>query len=280
MQHKRTYLIFVLSGLFLVLGCGLWLGTATPANAQCGSQASSCKNCHEVQAQKSVNNDGTGWHKSHAFGDFCYICHAGNQQAVDKAGAHTGMVAPLSDIKASCQQCHPKDLDARALVYATKLGVTLGAAAAPAASGNAVNAASAQSSAPASPQTVASAPANTVLDVNDPNLVDYVRNYDEIVLGKKPFDWGNSILIVLILLVLIGGGILVVTHEKLVKVSFGDTKTVEGEYSSDIVDMLPAISRLKANGRKSLKNVLDHPEKAEKILSLMDEVTAAEKTKE
>ena len=275
MQHKRTYFLFVLSGLFLVLGCGLWLGTATPANAQCGSQASSCKNCHEVQAQKSVNNDGTGWHKSHAFGDFCYICHAGNQQAVDKAGAHTGMVAPLSDIKASCQQCHPKDLDARAQVYAAKLGVTLGEAASLSASGNAVTTTQSKSSAPASPQTVASTPANTVLDVNDPNLVDYVRNYDEIVLGKKSIDWGNTILIVLILLVLIGGGILVITHEKLVKVSFGDTKTVDGEYPSDVVDLLPAITMLKSSGRKSLKNVLEHPEKAEKILSLMDEVTAA-----
>ena len=69
-----------------------------------------------------VNNDGTAWHTSHAFGDFCYICHAGNQQVKDENEAHTGMVPPLSDIKASCMQCHPNDLQDRAQVYATALG--------------------------------------------------------------------------------------------------------------------------------------------------------------
>jgi hypothetical protein len=61
-----------------------------------------------------VNADGTGWHQSHAFGDFCYICHAGNNQAKDEAAAHEGMVPPLSDVRAACQQCHVADLDARA----------------------------------------------------------------------------------------------------------------------------------------------------------------------
>lgn len=276
MQHKRTYFLFILFGLLLVVGSGLWLATATPANAQCGSQASSCKNCHEVQAQKSVNGDGTGWHQSHAFGDFCYLCHAGNQQATDKTAAHTGMVSPFADVKASCQQCHPKDLDARAQVYATKLGITLdGGAAAPAASS-----APAQSAAPANPQPVVSAPVITAMDVNDPNLVDYARTYDEIVLGQKPINWGNNILLVLIGLVIVGGGSMVVTHEKLVKVTFGETKKVDGEYPADVVELLPAISNLKAQGRKSLKSVLDNPNKAEKILGLMDAVASDEKKEE
>ena len=277
MLHKKTYFLFVLSGLILVLGSGLWLATATPASAQCGSQASSCKNCHEVQGQKSVNSDGTGWHQSHAFGDFCYICHAGNQQATDKAAAHTGMVPPLSDVKASCQQCHPKDLDARTLVYATKLGVALGESAVPT---PVAGAAPAQATAASSPQTVVSTPVITEMDVNDPNLVDYSRSYDEIVLGKKPIDWGNTILIGLIGLILVGGGGLVVTHEKLIKVSFGDTEKVDGEYPSEVINMLPAITRLKAKGRKSLKNLLDNPEKAEKILGLMDAVASDKNTEE
>ena len=78
----------------------------------------------------------------------------------------------------------------------------------------------------------------------------------------------------------VGGGGLVVTHEKMVKISFGDTKKVEGEYSSDVVDMLPAIANLKSNSRKSLQNVLDNPQKAEKILGLMDAVASDEKTEE
>ena len=272
MQHKKTFFSFVIAGMILVLGSGLWLATATPASAQCGSQASSCKNCHEVQGQKSVNNDGTGWHQSHAFGDFCYICHAGNQQATDKAAAHTGMVPPLSDVKASCQQCHPKDLDARAKVYADKLGIQVGGSAAPAAT-----AAPAQGVAPVSAQPVVNVPVAVEIDANDPNLVNYAKNYDEIVLGQKPINWGNVILLVMIGLVAVGGGGLVVTREKLVKAWFGDTKKVEGEYPAEVVDLLPAIANLKSASRKSLKNVLENPTKAEKVLGLMDAVVSDDK---
>jgi hypothetical protein len=282
MQRKKIFIIMIAVGALLVLSTGLWLATATPASAQCGSQASSCKNCHEVQGQKPVNNDGTGWHQSHAFGDFCYICHAGNQQATDKDAAHTGMVPPLSDVKASCQQCHPKDLDARAKVYADKLGIQAGGgSAAPAATAApAAPAAPVQGAAPASAQPVVSAPVAAEIDVNDPNLVDYSKNYNEIVLGQKPVNWGNVILLVMIGLVAIGGGGLVIINEKLVKVTFGDTKKVEGEYPVDVVDMLPAIVKLKSNSRKSLKNVLDHPKKAEKVLGLMDAVVSDEKEEE
>ncbi len=54
-----------------------------------------------------VNSDGTAWHTSHAFGDFCYICHAGNNQAKEKTEA-TRHGPPLSDLKASCQQLPPR----------------------------------------------------------------------------------------------------------------------------------------------------------------------------
>ena len=90
MQRQRRFFGMTTAGFFLVVTASIWLGSATPVNAQCGSQASSCKNCHEVQGEDPVNNDGTAWHPSHAFGDFCYICHAGNNQAIDKAEAHTG----------------------------------------------------------------------------------------------------------------------------------------------------------------------------------------------
>ena len=104
----------------MLIGAVIWVPVV---EAQCGSQASSCKTCHETQSQDPVNNDGTGWHESHAFGDFCYICHAGNQQATDKIAAHEGMVPPLSDVKASCQSCHPSDLNQRVEVYTKVLGV-------------------------------------------------------------------------------------------------------------------------------------------------------------
>ena len=126
MQNKKPFIIPVAVGALLLLIAGFAFVGVKPAQAQCGSQASSCKNCHEVQGQDPVNADGTGWHQSHAFGDFCYICHAGNQQATDKVAAHEGMVAPLADVQASCQQCHANDLQERAQVYASALGVEIG----------------------------------------------------------------------------------------------------------------------------------------------------------
>jgi hypothetical protein len=267
MQRKKIILLFVVSGLALVLVSGLALMTVTPASAQCGSQASSCKSCHEVQGQMPVNNDGTAWHQSHAFGDFCYICHAGNNQAKDKAEAHTGMVPPLSDVKASCQQCHPNDLTERAQVYADKLGVEIS-------SGSPAQAAA--GSVPAAPEagqlvSVAAAPASIEIDYDDPNLVNYVARYEEIALGKKPLNWGNLILLGMIGLVVVGGGGFVVTHEKLVSVQFGDVKQAGDEYPAEVVEMLPALTNLKSNSRKALKQVLESP-KAEKVLDLMDAV--------
>ena len=276
MQYKNTALSFLFTGLAIVIAVGFYLTTATPASAQCGSQASSCKNCHETQAQKPVNTDGTAWHQSHAFGDFCYICHAGNNQATDKAAAHEGMVAPLADVKASCQQCHVADLDARAKVYATTLGVAIGSgSAAPTSGGD--TAATPVAAKPVA--SVASSQSSNDIVVDDPNTINYAQNYDEIVLGKKPINWGNMILIGLIGLMLIGGGGFVIMREKLVNVSFGDTRKVEGEYPADVIEMLPQIAGLKSKTRKSLKNVLDNPKKADKVLDLMEAVVS-EKTDE
>ncbi len=267
MQKRRLILMTIMTGIMLVLVASVFLATATPVSAQCGSQASSCKNCHEVQAEMPVNADGTGWHQSHAFGDFCYICHAGNNQATDKAAAHEGMVAPLDDINAACQQCHVADLDARAQVYADALGVTVGSGtSAPAAAGSDAATVSVDSAASVS----SSNQCNEVI-VDDPNTIDYVQNYNEIVLGEKPTNWGNMILMGMIGLMLVGGGGFVVTREKLVNVKFGDTRKVEVEYPADVVEMLPQIASLKAGARKSLKNVLDN-KKADKVLDLMDAV--------
>ena len=266
MHHKKTALFFLFAGLTAVIAAGIFLATATPASAQCGSQASSCKNCHEVQGEMPVNADGTGWHQSHAFGDFCYICHAGNNQSKDKAAAHEGRVDPLSDVKAACQQCHVADLDARAKVYADTLGVTIG-------SGSASPAAAESEAETVNVESAPVAESNQCNEVvvDDPDAVNYKQNYDEIVLGKKTTNWGNMFLIGMIGLLVVGGGGFVVTREKLVNVKFGDTRKVEEEYPADVVEMLPKIAGLKADARKSLKNVLDN-KKVDKVLDLMDAV--------
>lgn len=278
MQHKSNPFLLITPGMVILIAIGVFLATATPASAQCGSQASSCKNCHEVQGQKPVNSDGTGWHQSHAFGDFCYICHAGNNQAKDKTAAHTGMVNPLSDVKIACQQCHVSDYEARAQVYATTLGVNIG-------SGSATPASGTPEAAPvsATPVAISSAASNqncNEMVVNDPNIVNYAQNYDEIVLGKKPVNWGNMILIGMIGLISVGGGGFVVAREKLISVSYGDTCKVEGEYPAEVVAMLPKIAGLKADARKSLKHVLDNSKKAEKVLALMEAVMSEKKDEE
>ena len=275
MHHKKTAFSFLFAGLALVIASSIFLVTASPASAQCGSQASSCKNCHEVQGQDPVNSDGTGWHESHAFGDFCYICHAGNQQATDKDAAHQGMEDPLSDIQAACQQCHVSDYQARAQVYATALGVEVGSGSSAPVSGASDAAPVSADSAPAAASSTPGQSCNDIV-VDDPNAVNYAQNYDEIVLGKKPVNWGNSILTVMIGLMVVGGGGLVVTREKLINVKFGDTRKVEKEYPADVVEMLPKIASLKAGTRKSLKNILDNPKKADKLLDLMEAVVSEE----
>ncbi len=109
----------------MVVSLLLWLQLGPqPVQAQCGTQASSCKNCHEVQAKDPVNTKGA-WHTDHAFGDFCEYCHAGNVQAMDETTAHQGLEAWNADIKASCASCHATDYEKRAQIYATELGVSL-----------------------------------------------------------------------------------------------------------------------------------------------------------
>ena len=94
-----------------------------PAFAQCGTQMSSCRNCHEVRGQLKVNTKGD-WHVTHAFGDFCVTCRGGDAKAKDAAPAHAGMMDPMQNLTAACATCHPADLKARADKFAATLGVT------------------------------------------------------------------------------------------------------------------------------------------------------------
>ncbi len=270
MHRRRIYAALIVLGAGMAVASAIALLSFQAASAQCGSQASSCKNCHETQAKDPVNNDGTGWHQSHAFGDFCYICHGGNSQAMDEAAAHTGMVDPMSDIQAACGQCHPNDLQARADVYAAKLGrPATGAAAAPAAATPTAAPAAPAASAPSAP----AAAAQPTLSPNNPDLVDYVQRYNEKVLGQAPTNWGNVILSILIVAMVIGGGALVITREGLVRVSFKETRPVTGEYPGDVVDMVPDLAKLKPGVRKSLQKLLKKPAATSSLLAAVDELT-------
>ncbi|MFZ0548691.1 MAG: hypothetical protein WAM60_24790 [Candidatus Promineifilaceae bacterium] len=259
----------LLGGTFLLVG----LMRPQTANAQCGSSASSCKNCHEVQGEYPVSNDGTSWHQAHAFGDFCEFCHAGNVQATDEAAAHTGMEAPLDNVQASCGNCHAADLDERAEVYAVALGVEIG-------SGDSGGPGDNDNDADDSGDTTttvtngsdSSSPimAATTLTVDDPNTVDYVARYNELVLGIHPTNWGNIILGGLILVLLVGGGVFIIHNEGLLDFKFGETRSLSNEYPADVVGMLPAIAELRPQIRRELKHILDHPEKSSKAFDLIE----------
>lgn len=288
-SHGFLWLLFI--GGLLILVSLMW---PQPAEAQCGSSASSCKNCHEVQGEYPVNNDGTSWHEAHAFGDFCEFCHAGNVQATDKEGAHAGMEAPLDNIQASCGNCHAADLQERAGVYAAALGVEIGASGGsdggstpggePPASDT--TAAAPEESAPSNEAAVnssASAPppaAPSGLVVDDPNVIDYVARYNETVLGIKQVNWGNRILWGLIVVTaVLGGGFVIWNEDRLRRhrIPVDDTILAEQkqnypEYPPQVVALLPRLAKLSPTGLNDLFQFLENPAKAEKFLHELNQL--------
>jgi hypothetical protein len=275
MHHRKLSFWLITAGLMFLITTGIFfLLPAQPVSAQCGSQASSCKNCHETQAQDPVSNDLTTWHGQHAFGDFCYLCHGGNNQATDKTAAHTGMIDPLSDVVVNCKSCHPNDYEARAQIYGDTLGIKVGSLKATlAATQSAPQASTAApaAAAPNAPQAPAAPAQAAVIPAAD--LVDYTQRYNETVLGQKPVNVGNVILILMIAGLLLGGGYFVLSREHLVKVSFHETKQIEGSYPADVVGMVPDLARLKESARADLRKVLAKPGTAAEVFALVTKLT-------
>lgn len=277
MQYKRILPIMAAVGALLIAVVGIWLSTANPVSAQCGSQASSCKACHEVQAQDPVNADGTGWHQSHAFGDFCYICHAGNPQSQVLEEAHTGLVPPMSDVEAACAQCHPQDLMERSEVYASILGVEIGTGGTGTSGTGSTDTTSGEAPSP----SAADSTAPQAMVVGGGEVVDYAQQYEETVLGVKPVNWGNLILAFMIVVVGAGGGTFVVWNERRLRgvpvrkatkpVEAVQAPVVEG-YSPEVTSLLPLLAQLNPVGLHSLKKLLAHPEQANELLHSLSQI--------
>ncbi len=274
MLHPRIrYQIPIIMGALLLAGFFLVLNT-TRTSAQCGSQASSCKNCHETQAQDPVNNDGTAWHTQHAQIDACVSCHAGNPQSTDKTQAHTGMVTWYSDIKAGCASCHPNDYAPLAQEYATTLGVTIGAAGGPTQAAVMPEATSVTTT---TMETLPTGGGGGIV-VSGSGSIDYVQQYQETVLGEHPINWGNVILGLIILALLLGGGAFIYWNERRrrgLKGFFGSQAVqspVEGQipvvegYSSEVTELLPLIAKLNPVGLHALKRILANPEQSNEML--------------
>ena len=266
---------FELTGVDLNLQCNLKVPGGL---AQCGSQASSCKNCHEVKGEDSVNAKGD-WHISHAFGDFCEFCHGGNVQAVDQEAAHQGLVAPLSDVKTNCSTCH-EDFQPKAEVYATALGVTAGASNTggsnpPTGSGAGDSTGSTQSqSAPAPAPEAGAAPSGT-------QIVDYAAQY--VSGGATPISAGNLIVGGLLAVTVAGGGALVYWNEKRLKklpaqsvASVASAKPkanvetqaaeIAGSLSPELAKLLPTLQALDPRTLRALKIILADRKRGEEML--------------
>jgi hypothetical protein len=276
----RKYPIFIsiVLGVLIIISLVL-LWPADQVSAQCGSQASSCKNCHETQGQKPVNNDGTTWHTEHQQIDACVSCHAGNPQSSDKDQSHAGMVPWNSDVKAGCSSCHPNDYQQKAQIYATTLGVSLDS------NGAALTTSSPQPT-PTSQATSAAviAPAGEMV-VSQPGIVDYVQQYNETVLGQRSINWGNIFVGVMIGLLLIGGGAFVYLNERRLRGLPGffpqvtahktpaaiDIPVVEG-YSTEVTALLPLIAQLNPVGLHGLKRILQNPDQANEMLHSLSHI--------
>jgi len=236
--------------------------------AQCGSQASSCKSCHEVAGEDPINDKGD-WHTQHAFGDFCEFCHSGNVQATDKVEAHTGMVEPLGDLKLNCASCHAKDYQAKADVYAKTLGVTLGTKAeptkAPAASGEATPAAAQPApaeptAAPAQqPEAPAVNPDTFKATPTTAEVIDYVAQYKSAALPVS--TGGNTLFIaglVVVGLTIVGSsGVLVWGHKR----TRPAAKPATDERSQAMAQLMPMLDQLDAAGLRDVTEFVAQREK-------------------
>jgi hypothetical protein len=235
---------------------------------QCGSQASSCKNCHEVKGEDPVNTKGD-WHTAHAFGDFCEFCHGGNVQATDKAAAHEGLVQPLGDVKLNCSSCHAQDYQAKAEVYATALGVTVGGsggAAQPPTSSTGTDATTPSQpagSTPAEPaqQTApqpAAAPALPTLTSNE--IVDYVAQYK--AAQPQPLSTGSAVTGLLLAVVVVGGAAFILWNEMRLRArqrpAIARVPAITGtdERSQELVQLLPLLEKMDTQALRGLRTFL------------------------
>jgi hypothetical protein len=264
----RLFKLLVLITIGLALPVIVLMATPQQnASAQCGSQTSSCKDCHEVQKAAPVNTQGE-WHTAHAFGDFCEFCHAGNAKSKDKAAAHTGMLDPLADVKGSCQSCHPNDYMERAIKYADALGKPLG-------SGPATGTLTTTSAAPATSAGVA--PCGPAAPTGG-QLIDLNKVYAGLD-QAKPNTLGNAILIALIVVVVLTLAGLVFYYERplpraiaafrqLLAAPAGESPE-PGSLSPEIRSLLPLLSSSDPATMRAVSQLLSDRENGPRVLKAL-----------
>jgi len=273
---------WIIPGVVILLMLVLlqFLPTPPAADAQCGTQASSCKDCHEVQGQDPVNTKGE-WHTAHAFGDFCEFCHGGNVQATDKAAAHEGLVPWNADVKASCASCHATDYEQKAQVYASALGVELNTGAGASTGGGSTG------SGTATGPATSSEPALAVASPSGGTLIDFNKaGFDMAATTKPPFNWGNLILIILIVGMGAGGTGFIIWREDLVHkfktwratpyvAATLRAQEVPAEWQPlvqaqpELADLVPALADADPVTLRALGRLLSDPERSRRTLQAL-----------
>lgn len=268
MQIRKIHPLIPIFGFLFLLSLIFFFDNPQPVNAQCGSQASSCKNCHEVQGNDPVNQDGTDWHQPHAFGDFCEFCHAGNVQSPVQEEAHTGMIAPLANVETACSTCHEDYLEL-AEGYASTLGVEIGEATTnPAESDPEPSEAQ-----PAqSPSSENDCDMDSAIYYDEADLIDYTKQYEETVLGIRDLNKGNLILGFLSLAMISGGGLFVALNEKWLTISTKSIPDTIDGFKADNVALLPLLEKVDQQGRRALEKLLKKPRKAAKVFKAVADI--------
>jgi hypothetical protein len=292
MMSPRLFKLLVLITIGLALPIMVLMATPQQdASAQCGSQASSCKNCHEVQGKDPVAQKGQ-WHIDHAANDYCEFCHAGNVQATDKDKAHVGMVNPGDNLKASCGgMCH-QDFQARADKYiAVGMKVGGGAAQPPAAptasSGSQTPAAPAAQPTQPAAQPAQSKPA--ALPPASGQIVDFNQPKPNLEANPSTINVGNIVLGVLVVLVLIVGVGIVFSGEGGLKklVAWQAQPAVASAYRGtplpdnwadlvkakpELAEVLPMLAKADPRTIKAIARVLSDPSHGDEALQALGKI--------
>jgi hypothetical protein len=249
--------------------------------AQCGSQASSCKNCHEVKGEDPVNAEGD-WHVQHAFGDFCEFCHGGNVQTSEKDAAHQGLVAPLGDTKTNCASCHD-NFETLSQTYATALGVTIG-------TGGGSTQPSADTSDPREPDPTPGPAPDTAPAPSGGEIVDYVAQYQSG--GAPAVSAGNLVVGALLVATVFGGGAFAYWNEKRLRkanpqspISASSSAPVaqkadsrleiDSEFSPELTKLLPTLQSLDPQTLRALRIILSDRPRGEAMLQSLSLVNFA-----
>lgn len=126
MSTKRITIGLVIGLLSVtILGLGALARPAhavtVPAQPEIAQIESACNNCHDNQYY--LYDRGKAYCVTHAR-TRCVDCHDGDPTALDKATAHTNLVAwPVrAGNDSKCQSCHPQDVKARVERFAAIAG--------------------------------------------------------------------------------------------------------------------------------------------------------------